>query len=323
MATSGTYSYNDTTIQIVQDALSLIGVYGAEDTLTAADYKFAVRMLNKLLKAWEASELNLWVKEEGTLFFQPNQYKYDLGSGVIDAANAGSYPIVETTTTATVAGGIGVIPCTTVTGMTIGDIFGVLLDTGSVQWSTITNITSLNVTLNNTLTSQATAGAYVYDYTTTVPRPYNITQCRLIDSSGFERVLTRMRREDYFRMPQKTLASIPSFWYYDPQLNYGSLFFWPSIDDASYRVRFTYLRTVNDLVLSTNTADVPQEWLLAVTTNLAVQLAPAYGRHNLVGQVGAGLLGDQARDALKMASGFNVDEGNTQFVFDPGEDDFT
>ena len=66
-----------------------------------------------------------------------------------------------TTTTAGVAPGVGVIPATSVAGMAIGDYIGITLSTKAIEWHTISNIVSLNITLNSVMVGTVSSGAIV------------------------------------------------------------------------------------------------------------------------------------------------------------------
>lgn len=313
MATSGSTDVNLTRNQIITDALMAIGVLGAEDTLAASDQTYANRVLDQMIKQWQATGIGLWAKTEATLFLTDGTAKYQLGgSGAAKASNT----VVETTTTAAAALGASTIAVTTATGMAVSDNIGIVLDNNTIQWTTISAIASLTITLAATLTSAAASGNRVYTYTTAVGRPLDITQVRLRNDSDSDRVLTPLAREDYFAIYNKTTEGVPSVCYYDSQLNSAFLYVWPVPDSVDMRIKYTYTRTLDDMDSATDNPDFPQEWLLAIVFNLAVLLAPAYGKEPKVQQG----LGQMASYALQTARSFDIDAGSVFFRPDTGDD---
>lgn len=113
------------------------------------------------------------------------------------------------------------------------------------------------------------------------PRPKRIIDVRRkVTATGIETPLTEWSRTQYDEMPNKVVQSIPTAYYYDPQLNAGNLYVWPTASSATAStttLQVTYLRTVEDFVDSGNSADLPQEWHLALSYLLAEQLALKYG----------------------------------------------
>lgn len=313
MPTSGTVTFNEVKTQIIQDALITLGVAGTEDTIDNSDYSYASRRLDSMLKKWEAMGIGLWLREEATLFLQPNQYQYQIGNNSPD--HVGLNPVVETTLTTAAADEATSLVLATVAGMSVNDKIGIIVTDGTVFWTTISaiNTGTLTVTLTDDLSASASAQTSVFTYTTDVPRPYDVTQIRRIDSSGFEVVIDKMRREDYFSMPNKTLQSIPTMWYTDPQLLSNTIYVWPNVGDASYRLKFTFMRSIQDSGSGNNTLDFPQEWIEACILKLAVSMAPSYGKIMLLGAPGSGGLADMAKEAFDIAKGFDIDTGVIQF----------
>lgn len=314
MPLSGTATFNEVKSQIIRNALITLGVAGPEDTIDASDYSYASDTLDEMLKNWEAGGIGLWLKQEATLFLQPNQYKYQIGGNSPD--HAALMPVVETILTTAAISTATTLILSTVKGMSVNDKLGIIVTDGTVFWTTISaiNTGTLTVTINDALLQAAPAATPVYTYTTDLTRPYGVTQMRRIDSSGFEVVIDKTRREDYFALPNKDLTSIPVTWYTDPQLAANFIYLWPSISDASYRIRFTSMASIQDSGLVNNTLDFPQEWIKPCRLCLAVDLAPAYGKEAKVGGPGQGLLYDRAKEAFDDAKGWDVDTGVITFT---------
>lgn len=119
-----------------------------------------------------------------------------------------------------------------------------------------------------------------YDYVfgsggafTTVPT--EIMDVRITRNSQ-DLPMNRMSREEYQSLPVKSTEGYPTQWYYDFQRAGGTMYVWPAPDATGGTIKFTYRRQINDVGNGTNTLDLPKHWLLAVSSNLAVYLAPKY-----------------------------------------------
>lgn len=276
MATSGTYTFNETRDQIITNALSLIGAIGAGETVTANDTTLAASILNQMVKAWMAQGIHLWKQEEGTIYFVNGQNSYNL-----PGANGGDGSGTPVETALASAGSGSSITVTTGTGanMSANDNIGIQLDSNKIYWTTISGAPSGDtITLAGTIPSAAASGNKVFTYTTAIPRPLSVTNLRVMSGSGFETRVWLKTRDEFMMIPQKTLtSSIPTVGYYSPQLTTGVLYLWPTPSDVSYRLKCTYLRTIQDFDASGDNPDFPQEHLECLVYNLAVRLAPAFG----------------------------------------------
>lgn len=115
---------------------------------------------------------------------------------------------------------------------------------------------------------------------TLTPKPIKVIEARRrVTASGIDTPLSEWARKTYMEQPNKSVASIPVAFYYDPQLTTGTLYLWPSPSTATatdMTVELTYLRRIDDFDASNNDADLPQEWLEAIVWNLANRLEPEY-----------------------------------------------
>lgn len=118
------------------------------------------------------------------------------------------------------------------------------------------------------------------------PKPMRVIECRRkVTSSGIETPLMEWARKTYSEQPNKTTQSIPTAFYYDPQSTDGTLYVWPtaSVGTATtMTVELTYLRRMDDFDNSNDDADLPQEWLQALSYSLAAELALKYGVNPVV-----------------------------------------
>lgn len=307
MSTSGTITFNNTRNQIIQNALTLIAVAGAEDTISNADISFANQILNMMIKSWEAEGIGEWCTNEGTLLLQDDVAIYNLGGS---SSSKASDTVVETNTSAAAISGATTVVVDSVTGMTIGDHIGIVQDDNTIKWTTISLISTLTLTIGSALTAAAASGNKIYVYTTVVNKPLRVTQIRFRDSNGFDRPLTRLMREDYMNLSDKSTQGDPTQWFLDMQLNTATLYLYPVPNSVSTQIKYTYTRSLEDLTGANENPDIPSQFLSALTYNLAVMLAPAYGKLDIV-QKG---LGQIAGNELSTCKGFDIEDGSIYIV---------
>jgi hypothetical protein len=165
------------------------------------------------------------------------------------------------------------------------------------------------------LTLADSDGSYSFavagDFTTV---PVDILQVRISHDGGSEIEMNRLSREDYYRIPTRTSEGFPTQYYYDRQRDSGTLYVWPEPDDALYDLTFTYRRRIMDMDAGSNNFDLPQEWYDAIVNGLALKLVPIYGKS---GTPRAAEIRQNASDAYKVVSGFDVDEGESSIFIGP------
>lgn len=288
MATSGSTDFSVTRDNIIADALSKIGVLAAGETVTSTDTAFCARALNMMIKAWSTRGLQLWAQKQATLFLAKNTHSYSLGPTGTNATH--SY--TRTTISADEAAGQTIISVTSETGMIVADKIGIVLDDGSLHWSTISSLATL--TIANALPSAAASGNSVYFYTTKMHRPLRIVYAYLHDVlTNADWPLTILKeRGDYFGIYDKTLDSQPSRIYYDPQLTNGVLYTDYEQTDVNEVLNFIYQRPYEDFDAAADNPDFPQEWFESLVYGLAIRVAPDYGipsaiRNQIIAEVSA------------------------------------
>jgi len=305
MATSGSTNFTNTRNEIVNDALMLLTTYGADETVSAEDSAYACRTLNRMIKAWAAQGVHLWKKDIAYLFLQADQLEYSLKSTSSDHATL-SY--VETTLSADEAIAQTTISVTSSTGMSAADYVGLENEDGELQWTTINNVPdSTSIVIDDPLTVACEEGAKVYAYTTPLKEPFNVYSAAKESESGIDTPLNYLSFEDYFQLPDKTAGGIPVSYTYDRQLNDGIIRVWPVPEDVDYIVKLTISRKIEDFDTASNTPDFPQEWLEALVMNLAVKLAPAFGKASGPNYAA---LAQSAQNALMTAATFDNEQGS-------------
>lgn len=323
MATSGTTNFTQTRNEIILDALQLLGIYGIGRTVSAEDMTFAVAQFNKMIKAWGTKGLHLWLKEDAMLFLTPGQVKYTLGAGLSTVHCALYDDVVETQLTTGVSQADTTIAVLDTTGMTIGDKVGVVLPDLSTYWTTINTIpSSTSLTLTSGMSAAASSGALVYTYTTDINKPLRILNMQRVQGFDIDRTevpLTAISYDEYMALPNKVNAGggIPNQYMYNPRRTDGDMYFWLSPNDSNLRIRFAYERIVEDLAVTSDNLDFPNEWLEPATWQLAVRLAPAFGKDQKMMQAIFPLASDMLKNLMDWDSEITSVSMQMDYTGDP------
>lgn len=281
MATSGVYGFYVTRDDIVREALLNIKKIDGIDPIESTMMNDCVRKLNLLIKQWQgradfAPGLKVWTRKVGHLFLSNQTGQYTINSST---TGWGYDPRMVTTTAAVAAAGTAV-PVTSITGMTVGDKVGVVLDTGALYWTTIASFGTLTVNLSAGLPSSSSSGATVFTYTSTPQFPLYIETATLRDANYTDTPLNIMQRRDYDFLPNKvspTNTGDPTAILYETNINYGTLYTdIAACDDVSKHIVLTFMETVQDIVNNTDTPYYPQEWYRPLCWGLSKECAPMF-----------------------------------------------
>lgn len=277
MATSSSVNFTMTRNQIVTDALMMIGALGEEEAIDNSTLEIADRQLNRLIKHFENQALHIWKRTEAVVFLQQGQRTYTLGSGSTDHATE---TVNTTTISAGMALGATVISVSSNSGININDYIGIILDNGSLQWSTVTATATGTVTISNALTGSAALGNYIFTYTTNINKPLDVYQVRNYNfSSKNEYEIKKTSYEEYQALSNKDVqGSNPNQWVYSRQRTTGQLLIYPPPQNVITYARITYAKPLEDLDNPQDESDVPVEWLDYLVAKLALRLAPTYGK---------------------------------------------
>ena len=122
-----------------------------------------------------------------------------------------------------------------------------------------------------TVAAQTVALGTSAGYTMLPVRPIQVLSVRYNDGST-ESPMTRLTRDEYDNLPDKTATGRPSTWYYDRQRENAVLYVWPLMAGVSGEtLEITYQREIDDADL-TDVVDVPGEMYDAVIYGLASNL---------------------------------------------------
>lgn len=286
MAISSTDTFKSTKAQVINDAFQTLTIYGVGESVSAEDYTFASRVLNRMIKAWGADGLHLWTKTEAVLLFDQYRERYSLG---FDARAVNADELVTNRLRTDTLLAETLIEVDSVVGMSVNDNIGIVLNDRSLFWTTIIAINDADnaILLAAGLPIASTQGFLVYTYSTTITKPMKILEYARV-ASGFdsgqystlvEVPVSSQAYMDYKALSTKTSnASHITQFMYNPYVDYGNLYVFPRPSDCSYRLNFTYERRLADIIDASDNFDFPSEWEEAIVYQLAMRLARPFGR---------------------------------------------
>lgn len=292
MATSGSYDYSVTASNIIQAALEDINVLAAGETIDSDDQTIAMRRLNFIVKRLQArgdmTGLKPMRRQRVTLFLAKGQQTYLIGPASTDARATTQFG--RTTISAAEAAGQTVLsitsntdtttyPGTTVT-MTSGDIIGIELDDGTIQWTTISGTPASTATVADALTGAAASGNYVWWFTSRAQRFTVIEGARLQDENRSDMPLDVYRNAiDYDQgVVDKHADSDPICILVEPLRIATRVTLDAQPTDVTKQIWMTVLYPLEDYDATTDDIALPQECFAYLEWELAFTLAPAFGK---------------------------------------------
>lgn len=309
MAVSNNPDLVVTAADIIRDAYAELNLYGVDENISPADTARGFRVLNRLVKKWQAQQYHLWLKQTVALFTKQNQSLYTLSSSSTDHASDTYY---ETTLAADAVSGASSIVVTSATNITVGDYIGVILDDNDIFWGTVDGVVTTTVTFTSgqTLPSAASSGKAVYNYTDKLDTPLNVySAVRRIGNRDIP--MNFLSYEEYFELPNKDdPTNTPVSYNYDRQRNSAVIRLWPMPDNSTVIVKLTISRRIYIFEANSNNPDFPEEWSEPLVLNVAVKLAPAFGKNK--GETFTALKMD-AQQALKDVLEFDNEPGSIYF----------
>lgn len=328
MATSGAYDFvNVEVADLVTDAFQRIGI--VEERLNGMLVASARRSLNLILSDWSNRNLNVWTVEKRFLHLNENQRAYDLPSGTVDVLEVLLRDCTRPTGTATSSAGgtaasafddIFTTACTQTS--TNGRLY---LDYGSgltekVQFVGLRSSTTTTYNFILEVSDDASTWTTVKSigstsFTAAVSQWFEIDQPNYYryfsvrESGGATMSLTeayfmsevvdkslgRISRSAYTSVGQKFTPGTPSTFHVTrgltPQL---TLYPPPTIDFPV--LMYNRVRHLYDVTAATETFDMPQRFLEAITSALAWRLAQKFAVER------TGELRAEAMDAFGVAA---------------------
>jgi len=275
MALSGTTSFSSNAAEIVEGAYQLLGVVADGESLTASQMQNGLRRLNQLTKKLVADGYHLWATQRGVLFVDTSSTFYDIGSTTTNhVTDAAGLSIKETTAAA--SSGATSIVVNNVTNILATQYIGIRQSDNTIHWTTISSISTLTINLTDALTADVDDGASVYVYSEKLQRPSRIIEARCSVGDGSEIPMTKISHTDYFGLTDKESQGTPTQFHYEPNLYNGRIYIWSVASSVDNIINFTCERVLQDINLSTDDVDFPQEWELPLEFNLALILTYTY-----------------------------------------------
>jgi hypothetical protein len=290
MATSGSWDYSATAAQIVYAAAENLGIVSGGATINSNDQTSMLRRLNFIAKQWQgtadmAQGLKVHTRQRVFLFLAKGQQKYTIGPASTDARATTLYG--RTTVSSAYASGTSLsvtavsdttsFPGTTVS-MTSGDTIGVVLNDGTIGWTTLNGTpVSSPATLTAGLASAARAGNYVYWFTSRAQRFPYCEVAVLRDSTSIDTELSLYRDvETYESVPDKTASGDPINVLIEPQRLNTAVTFDCQPSDVTKQALFTVIYPSEDYDATTDDIAFPQEWFAALEWELTLRCAPMF-----------------------------------------------
>jgi hypothetical protein len=284
MALSGSFNYTVDAATVIQDALENLGIVGRGESVDSDDQTVCLRTLNLIAKQWSSPAnqkpgMRVWLRRNVYLFPQKSQSIYNLGVGMTDKA---SETLNRTTLSAAEAIGQTVLSITSETGMSNGDVIGIVQDDGSTHWSTISSTSSGSVTIALALTVAAAAGNAVYWYTNAIAfRPMEVLSCSLrqYTNDSWQDIPLDVSTSlaDYEAIPNKGLQGYPIFVLAEQFRLLQRLSFDVAFRDARYIARLVLTSPADDLDTTTDDLMFPVEMYAPLAWELALRIAPKFG----------------------------------------------
>lgn len=144
---------------------------------------------------------------------------------------------------------------------------------GMEQWTRET--ATLNLTPGKTSYSFAASNADI----TNIAIPERIAMAYVTPQANMDIEATGISMYDYWGLANKQASGLPNQVAYNFQNNSGTLYVWPvPPTGTNYTMTIIYHKPYDDFDSVTDIPDVPQRWFDALKYNLAVRLAPEFGK---------------------------------------------
>lgn len=268
--------------EIITEALRELRVIGVnQTTATGNQISMCSTRLNLMMRAWQADGLHVWTQQTGVLFQTASQAQYSTDTDRMCNID----DLVITSLGAAEATGQTVLTVADTTDMTAADEIGILLDDGTMQWTTIVSVDSpTQVTITDALTDDAASGNNVYAFTTRLGKLvkiYDDIRVRNMTTGTSttynETPVFLFSRQEYNILSNKTNTGLTSQVYFQPLRDKSTFYLWPVPNNAINLVLFTYERNLLDFDTSTNFADAPAEWTRTFVMCLAAEVGNLFG----------------------------------------------
>lgn len=254
MAVSGSKDFEPNVADYVEEAFERCGL----EFRTGYDAVTARRSLNFLFADWANRGLNRWTM---------NQVSQTVVSGLAE------YPVG--TITATVGASTNLVLGNTITGQTSAATAVVLTKPSSTTITT--SIPSGAFTAGETISSTDSGGSAT---TTTIAADPSVEDVRstidilsaVIRRSGTDISISRVSRDTFLNIPNKTTTGRPTQYYVDRQIT-PVFKIWPTPENSTDIFIYDRLVRIDDADASANTVEVPFRFYPCLAAGLAYYIA--------------------------------------------------
>ena len=251
MATSSSVNFELDVASYVEEAFERCGL----EVRTGYDLKTAKRSLNLMLADWANRGLNQWTMEQTSIPLASGVGEYPGGTLTMTVGASGSFTVGEEITGASSAATASITSLPSSTSMAI-------------------NVPSGTFTSGETITGGTSAA------TTTVSAAVDLTPVQktidilsaVITRSSVDYGITRLSRDEYLNIPNKTQTGRPSQFFLDRQIS-PRLKLWPVPENNTDIVKFDRLIRMDDADDYTNTLQIPFRFYPCLAAGLAYYLA--------------------------------------------------
>jgi hypothetical protein len=293
VATSGSWDYSRTAAQIIASAYEDLCVIVPGGTVASADETLALARLNYIAKQYQgrsdgAPGLKIHTRQRITLLLAKGQQSYLIGPASTDARS--STAVGRTTLSADEAAAQTTIsitsntdttsyPGTTIT-MTASDFIGIQLNDGTIQWTTISGTPATTADLAAGLTGAASAGNYVWWFTSRAQRfPY--IESAVLRDENFKDVPLDVytQAEEYDQgVADKFADGKPTSILVEPLRITTRVTLNSQPTDVTDTIVLTVIYPAEDYDATSNDIAFPQEAIRFLHWELAFALSPSVGR---------------------------------------------
>lgn len=291
MTTSNSRNFTLTAVDVVEEIAEKLQLIPTGGTVPGELYTSIVRSLNLMLKQWQTDGIYLNLTKELFMFTTEAQQSYQLGGGSTERVVS---QYLDTTLSADEASGQTTLSVTDSSDMAALDVIGIVLDDGTMHWSTVASVPdSTSVTINAALPSDAASGNKVYTYDpddAVTDKPFEISSLRVRQEGSLDsevKVYPKSRRV-YYNIPNKAATGTPIQYYVDKQNDYVNLFIYPTVADCKNVLSLSVELPIQDIDNSTDNFDLPQAWLNTIVLNGCVEVAPKYGKVQAISEMVSG-----------------------------------
>jgi hypothetical protein len=290
---------------LITGALRRINVYAPGESLDSADSSDALTILNDLLDSWSSEHLLVFASDENLFTLTGGQYKYTIGNYA-----AGTFAGTVTNGSPTITGAS--VPANMVAR---GDLTGSGIPAGTTILSFNSGAGTITMSANATASPGAQQIAYTIPGDLKMIRPTRVnsafTRITSSGTSSLDYTMTSITTDQYASIGLKTLPGPwAKYFAYNETFPLGTLYLYPNPQSAGELHLWTddLLQTFASL---TTQVSLPPGYVRALKLNLAVELAPEYGKTI------SPVLAAMAKEAKDLVKGLNqVPQGTASFDMD-------